>query len=123
MQDWVADGGGGDRRGWRHGVGRGSWPFLRRQDRWSNLGSVRGVPGGNPGSSFGRTVILSARACCGPGTELGLRYLAPAFVEIPGRETPFLIAGGSPAFGQRPRKYCQSPRQRPLVGVVLTGGG
>lgn len=84
---------------------------------------MRSIPRGNTGSSLRRMVILSARACSGPGTELGLRYLAPAFVEIPGRGTPFLIAGGSPALGQIPRKSCQSPRQRPLVGVVLTGGG
>lgn len=46
--------------------------------------------------------------------QLGLSYLAPACMEIPGRETPFLIIGGRTALGQRPRNFCQSPRQTPL---------
>lgn len=57
----------------------------------------------------------------GPSTELGPRHLAPAFIEIPGRGTPFLITGRWTAFGQRPRNCCPNPRQRCFGGSGAHG--
>lgn len=57
----------------------------------------------------------------GPSTELGPRHLAPAFIEIPGKGTPFLITGRWTAFGQRPRNCCPNPRQRCFGGSGAHG--
>lgn len=57
----------------------------------------------------------------GPSTELGPRHLAPAFIKIPGRGTPFLITGRWTAFGQRPRNCCPNPRQRRFGGSGAHG--
>lgn len=107
------------------GDGRGCWhwaPLLeagQREDPWQSEGHPWRKPWFLPlknGPSLCQCLLWNRHGA-------GLSYQPPAFVGTPEKGAPFLITGGGPALGQRPRKCCQSPRQRPLVGVVLMGGG